>query len=115
MIRGKCPECGNELDVIFYLALCPECHFTATLGVGGLTPKEHKALLLLASHAGKVILVYATLKNIPGGSTQTIMNDANFDKTEYQELLNFYNGLAHKCENILKGESPLTWKEVIGD
>jgi hypothetical protein len=103
------------MELSFYLAVCPGCHFTAGMGSGsGLTPKEHQALLLLASHAGKVILVYADLRQIAENSTQAIMHHPSFNKSEYQQLLSFYNSLADKCEGILAAQTPLSWNDVMG-
>ena len=78
----------------------------------GLTDKDVKALLLLALKSGKVVLVYAALKKIPYDKTAKIMSHPDFTKKEYHKLLNFYDGLAKKCEVVL-GESIPTFDDLV--
>ncbi len=84
------------------------------MGILGLSALELKSLLMLASHAGKVILVYAKLRNIPISKTEDITSHPAFSKTEYQKLLGFYNNLARKCSDISQ-ELSLSFEEMIQD
>ena len=114
LIRGICPECKSKLNLEYYSACCPNCSFTATVGILGLSTFELKALLMLASCSGKVILVYAKLRNIPISRTEDVAAHPLFSKTEYQKLLGFYNNLARKCGDIsAKPEFSLNFEEMI--
>lgn len=85
------------------------------MGVLGLSPRELKSLLLLASHAGKVVLVYASLKGIPHARTEVMLKNPLFEKKEYMKLLEFYNSLAQKCESVLQNQGyPITIQELLG-
>ncbi|NUM35764.1 MAG: hypothetical protein HUU50_14555 [Candidatus Brocadiae bacterium] len=103
------------MEVEHYHAHCPSCHFTANLGILGLSPRELRSLLLLASQAGKVILVYASLKGIPASRTEEMQRHPEFEKKEYMKLLEFYNSLAQKCESVLEKQGvPITIQEILG-
>lgn len=103
LFEGKCPECQSQMELLSYIGVCPKCRFTACREGKGLdlSPKEIAALLLLASHAGKVILVYAKIKGIPHNNTNDIMADSAFSKKEYHALLTLFNQLAVKAEKVL--------------
>lgn len=85
------------------------------MGTLELTSKELQALVLLASHAGKIILVYAYLQNIPESRSETIQRHRRFQHKEYQKLLNFYNALARKCELLLQKQTRLQLQDVLGE
>ena len=103
LVEGKCPHCDAELIIDQYRCNCPHCQFSANRGSGStLSEPEENSLLLLAAHAGKVILVYATVKNIEAERTAEIMAHPDFQRGEYQRLLNHYNALAAKCSQLMR-------------
>ena len=119
LIEGKCPQCQSELNVNSYNVNCTKCRFQADYGEEeirrDLSPGLLQALLLLASHAGKVSLVYASLRDLSTDRKQDrVINHPNFDKKEYQRLLNYYNNLAQECaDKIDLEEAKKVFAEIL--
>lgn len=61
-------------------------------------------------------MVYASLKNIPAVGNKKPQNNPKFKRKEYLKLLEYYNNLAKKSEELLQKKSDkITLKDILGD
>ena len=100
LIEGQCPDCKSALEIPQYNAYCPHCDFSAQKGsgsIGEFSERELDALVRLAAHAGKVILIYASLRGIPETNTANITKHPSFRRSEYLRLLSYYRAIMNSC------------------